>query len=53
LDFKIGNMQDDHEIFKEAQADASLILAEKALQNDYIIDFLKKIAEKLKDINFS
>jgi ATP-dependent DNA helicase RecG len=53
LDFKIGNMQDDHEIFKEAQADASLILADKTLQNDYIINFLKKIAEKLKDINFS
>ncbi len=53
LDFKIGNMQDDHEIFKGAQADASLILADKALQNDYIIDFLKGIAEKLKDINFS
>jgi ATP-dependent DNA helicase RecG len=53
LDFKIGNMQDDHEIFKEAQADASLILADETLQNDYIINFLKKIAEKLKDINFS
>jgi ATP-dependent DNA helicase RecG len=53
LDFKIGNMQDDHEIFKEAQADASLVLADKALQNDYIVNFLKKIAEKLKDINFS
>jgi ATP-dependent DNA helicase RecG len=53
LDFKIGNMQDDHEIFKEAQADASSILANKTLQNDYIINFLKKIAKKLKDINFS
>jgi ATP-dependent DNA helicase RecG len=53
LDFKIGNMQDDHEIFKEAQADASLILADKALQNEYIINFLKKIVIKLKDINFS
>jgi ATP-dependent DNA helicase RecG len=53
LDFKIGNMQDDHEIFKEAQADASLILADETLQNDYIINFLKKIAVKLKDINFS
>jgi ATP-dependent DNA helicase RecG len=53
LDFKIGNMQDDHEIFKEAHADASLILADNTLQNDYIINFLKKIAVKLKDINFS
>ena len=53
LDFKIGNMQDHHEIFKEVQSDASLILADKALQNDYIINFLKKIAKKLKDINFS
>lgn len=53
LDFKIGNMQDDHEIFKEAQADASLILADKALQNEHIINFLKKITVKLKDINFS
>ncbi len=53
LDFKIGNMQDDHEIFKEAQADAPLILADKTLQNDYIINFLKKTVKKLKDINFS
>ena len=53
LDFKIGNMQDDHEIFKAAQADASLILADESLQNDYVIDLLEQVREKLKDINFS
>jgi ATP-dependent DNA helicase RecG len=53
LDFKIGNMQDDHQIFKEARNDASLILADNTLQNDYTVSFLRQISTKLSDINFS
>lgn len=53
LDFKIGNMQDDHEIFKAAQADASAILTNESLQNDYIKNLLQQTQKNLKNINFS
>jgi ATP-dependent DNA helicase RecG len=53
LDFKVGNMQDDHEIFLNAQRDAALILEDLSLQNDYISNFLSKIKKKLKEITFS
>jgi len=52
-DFRIGNMQDDHETFKEAQGDAAMILADEGLQNEYIANLLTEAAKKLKDINFS
>jgi ATP-dependent DNA helicase RecG len=53
LDFKVGNMQDDHDIFADARNDAASILADESLQNDYISNLLHKIKSKLKDINFS
>jgi ATP-dependent DNA helicase RecG len=53
LDFKVGNMQDDHEIFINAQRDAALILEDPSLQNDYISNFLNEIKKKLKEITFS
>ena len=53
LDFKVGNMQDDQDIFADARNDAGDILADETLQNDYISNFLHKIKVKLKDINFS
>ncbi|UCH95107.1 MAG: ATP-dependent DNA helicase RecG [Candidatus Aminicenantes bacterium] len=53
LDFKIGNIRDDHEIFKQAQADASLILEDESLQNGYITNLLEEVRIKLRDINFS
>ncbi|HLP58945.1 MAG TPA: hypothetical protein VK186_08950, partial [Candidatus Deferrimicrobium sp.] len=53
LDFKVGNMQDDHEIFDDSRNDAALILADPALQNNYISNFLTEIKRKLQDINFS
>jgi ATP-dependent DNA helicase RecG len=53
LDFKVGNMQDDHEIFIDAQRDAALILGDPSLQNDHILNFLSKIKKKLKEVTFS
>jgi len=53
LDFKVGNMQDDHEIFINAQRDAALILEDPSLQNDHILNFLSEIKKKLKEITFS
>jgi len=52
-DFKIGNLQDDLDIFKEAQGDAALLLANEERQNKYIVSLLSEVALKLKDINFS
>lgn len=53
LDFKVGNMQDDHEIFIDAQRDAALILEDPSLQNDHILNFLSEIKKKLKEVTFS
>lgn len=53
LDFKVGNMQDDHKIFKDARKDAALILGDPSMQNADILNFLKKIKGKLKEITFS
>jgi ATP-dependent DNA helicase RecG len=53
LDFKVGNMQDDHEIFIDARRDAALILEDPSLQNDYILNFLSNIKNKLKEVTFS
>jgi ATP-dependent DNA helicase RecG len=53
LDFKVGNLRDDCAVFKQAQQDAIMILKDESLQNDYIIDHLSRIKEKLKDITFS
>jgi ATP-dependent DNA helicase RecG len=53
LDFKIGSLQDDYKTFKEAQADAALLLADDTRQNQYISNFLSEISKKIKDINFS
>lgn len=53
LDFKVGNMQDDQDVFINARTDVAEILENKDLQNEYVTTFLHKIEEKLKDINFS
>jgi ATP-dependent DNA helicase RecG len=53
LDFKVGNLRDDYAVFKQAQQDAIAILKDESLQNDYIIDHLSRIKQKLKDITFS
>ena len=53
LDFKVGNMQDDHDIFINAQRDAALILEDPSLQNDHILNFLSEIKKKLKEVTFS
>jgi len=53
LDFKVGNMRDDHEIFNDAREDAPLILGDKSLQGSHITRFLYKVKQKLQDINFS
>jgi ATP-dependent DNA helicase RecG len=53
LDFKIGNMQDDHETFRAAQADAALLLANESLGNDHTANFLAEVAKKLRALNFS
>jgi ATP-dependent DNA helicase RecG len=53
LDFRVGNMQDDHDIFNDARRDAALILSDESLQNPYISNLLKKIKGRLRDINFS
>jgi ATP-dependent DNA helicase RecG len=53
LDFKVGNMQDDHEIFDLARRDAARILDDPSLQNNYTATFLSRIKANLKDINFS
>ena len=53
LDFKMGNMQDDHEIFEDSRKDAALILADPVMQNDYIAKLLDGLKVKLQDINFS
>jgi ATP-dependent DNA helicase RecG len=53
LDFRVGNMQDDHDIFNDARRDAASILSDESLQNPYISNLLKKIKGRLRDINFS
>lgn len=53
LDFKVGDMRDDHEIFNDSRTDAAEILADPELQNEYLKNFLAGIKGKLKEINFS
>jgi ATP-dependent DNA helicase RecG len=53
LDFKVADMRDHHDTFKEARQDAAIILADDSLQNDYVKDYLGKVKEKLTEINFS
>ncbi|MCP4147402.1 MAG: ATP-dependent DNA helicase RecG [bacterium] len=53
LDFKVGNMQDHLQLFKEAKQDATRLLKDETLRNDYINDILNKLKIKVKEINFS
>lgn len=53
LDFKVGNMRDDHEIFNDARGDAPLILEDKSLQSSHITRLLYQIKQKLQTLNFS
>jgi ATP-dependent DNA helicase RecG len=53
LDFKVGDLKDDYPVYEEARADAALLLSDQSLQNDYIIQHIDQIKQKLKDINFS
>jgi ATP-dependent DNA helicase RecG len=53
LDFKVANMQDHLDLFKEAQKDTSTILKDPSLHNRHIKDFLKTIDTKLKNLHFS
>lgn len=53
LDFKVGNMRDDHKIFENSRRDAAAILATPELQNKYIADYLAGINGKLKALTFS
>lgn len=53
LDFKVGNLQDDIDLFKIARTDASKILENDSYQNDFIKDHLTRIQCKLNAINFS
>lgn len=53
LDFKVGDMRDDPEIFNDSRRDAAAILDDPGLQNSYLADFLAGIKGKLKELNFS
>jgi ATP-dependent DNA helicase RecG len=53
LDFKLADIKKDYPLFKAAQADASLLLKNKELQNDDIKDFLSALAKKTGDLSFS
>jgi ATP-dependent DNA helicase RecG len=53
FDFRVGDVKNDHRIFAAAGRDATQILLDKTLQNDYIANFLTKVERKIKRINFS
>ena len=53
LDFRMGDLKKDYDIFKLAQRDAQKILNDQSLQNNYISDFLNKTKKRIKNINFS
>jgi len=53
LDFKIGNLRDHMEIYKEVQKDVVVILEDESLQNEFIKGLLQGVREKLKTIHFS
>ena len=53
LDFRVGDMRDDHEIFNDSRRDAAAILEDPGLQNEYLLSFLDGIKGKLKALNFS
>jgi ATP-dependent DNA helicase RecG len=53
LDFRVGDMRDDHEIFNDSRRDAAAILEDPELLNEYLVNFLAGIKGKLKEINFS
>ncbi len=53
LDFKIGDVRRDHEVFEWARQDAADMLDDPALQNRPITDFLSSLRDKIGRINFS
>jgi len=53
LDFKVGNLRDDYDTYKNAQYDTVLLLRDPSSRNECISTFLEKIKAKIKDINFS
>ncbi len=53
LDFKVGDMRDEYEIFNDSRRDAAAILEDPELQNEYLLNFLAGVKRKLKDLNFS
>jgi ATP-dependent DNA helicase RecG len=53
LDFKIGDVIENFDIFKAAQRDASLILRNREYQNRPIKEFLRRLDDKIKSVSFS
>lgn len=53
LDFKIGDVRRDSELFRRARQDAAEILENSALHNREIADFLVSLDSKIRQVNFS
>ncbi len=53
LDFKIGDIKKDLDLFKNAQADAIIILENTAHQTCYIKKIIEHTEEKIKSLSFS
>jgi len=53
LDFKLGDIQRNFDMFSLARQDAAAILADDSLKNSGIETFLAGVAEKVKNVNFS
>ena len=53
FDFKIGDIKRDYSLLKLAQADAAFLLDQPEQQNAFIATHLKKIRDKIKNLNFS
>jgi ATP-dependent DNA helicase RecG len=53
LDFKVGDVRRDQDVFEWARQDASDMLDDPARQNRQIADFLSSLRDKIGRINFS
>ncbi|MGE5341204.1 MAG: ATP-dependent DNA helicase RecG [Candidatus Omnitrophota bacterium] len=53
LDFKVGNLTDHLEVFRDARNDAVMILNDPSLITPYVQQFLDDVKTKLNAINFS
>jgi ATP-dependent DNA helicase RecG len=53
LDFKLGDPRQHYDMFSQAREDAGEIIKESALRNKGIDEFLARVDEKIKQLNFS